>query len=355
MDAEAKQALLEQYNPVLVMFPESDLATRRPGAWWKWPTRRGDYYPCPVEVFLSLIVQRDRPRPWKLFHWNPDAPWLLFKAPPPEALTKIADLEQKLSKTAPAEIAQWELDISPFKSADSSQTWDVFQIIYASNKECQRHVTYARCIEVGTDIVLQYWYFYLYNDAPNKHEGDWEMVSLKLDATTSPPQPRRAGYSSHDDGYRRQWPEMEFAPDGRPYVYIGRGSHAAYFQPCIVQTQKFDFSKGLSGLFGDVMGVWDFFTSRLPGGGIRDHTAKLPTDNRSGFDVGQPVEMTVRPMPETVADAWWRAIDCPWGSSHAKIDGFTAPPPPWKQTKKWHSPVEWIDCLPPDPLAGKPS
>src|SRR5262249_6255928 len=148
--------------------------------------------------------------------------------------------------STPGQIAAWELDISPIKSADSSQAWAVFQIIYASNEEAQRHVTYGRCVEDGTTIVLQYWFFYLYNDAPNKHEGDWEMVSYKLDPSGDTPVPVSAGYSSHENGYQRTWPNVGKTQKGRPIVYIARGSHASYFEPCELQTQKFDLSKGWS-------------------------------------------------------------------------------------------------------------
>jgi len=41
-------------------------------------------------------------------------------------------------------------------------------------------------------LVLQYWFFYLYNDWNDRHEGDWEMIQLFFDAPDAR-SPRSAG------------------------------------------------------------------------------------------------------------------------------------------------------------------
>ena len=30
------------------------------------------------------------------------------------------------------------------------------------------------------EFILQYWFFYPYNDAGNKHEGDWEHINVVI-------------------------------------------------------------------------------------------------------------------------------------------------------------------------------
>ena len=35
-------------------------------------------------------------------------------------------------------------------------------------------------------LALQYWFFWVYNDWNDRHEGDWEMVQLVFDASTPP-------------------------------------------------------------------------------------------------------------------------------------------------------------------------
>src|SRR5262249_53811644 len=34
------------------------------------------------------------------------------------------------------------------------------------------------------ELALQYWFFYVFNDFNDKHEGDWEMIQLDFDAAT---------------------------------------------------------------------------------------------------------------------------------------------------------------------------
>ena len=47
--------------------------------------------------------------------------------------------------------------------------------------------TYARIVTeraYPNKLALQYWFFYVFNDFNDKHEGDWEMVQLDFDAAT---------------------------------------------------------------------------------------------------------------------------------------------------------------------------
>ena len=83
-------------------------------------------------------------------------------------------------------------------------------------------------------IWLQYWFFYYYNDKAflgiGLHEGDWEMIQIRLDRNG---RPNVATYAQHAEGERASWNavEREQTPDGSaPVVYSARGSHASYFQ-----------------------------------------------------------------------------------------------------------------------------
>lgn len=76
---------------------------------------------------------------------------------------------------------------------------------------------------------LQYWMFFPYNEGPLffDHEGDWEHVTVELDAHD---QPVRMAFSRHEcnaPGVWRDW--QEIAREGeRPLVVIARGTHATY-------------------------------------------------------------------------------------------------------------------------------
>jgi hypothetical protein len=77
---------------------------------------------------------------------------------------------------------------------------------------------------------LQYWFFYYYDDPGflgfGTHEGDIEMIQLRLDARG---QPDAVSYSQHRSGLRAAWNQVELteSPDGPvPVTYSARGSHA---------------------------------------------------------------------------------------------------------------------------------
>ena len=100
-----------------------------------------------------------------------------------------------------------------------------------------RNVVYGHTQADSTGRVwLQYWYFYLYNDAGfagniGLHEGDWEMVQLRMAVD----EPDLALYAQHNYCERRDWSEVN--RDGTaPIVYPGRGTHASYFEPGLHKT-----------------------------------------------------------------------------------------------------------------------
>jgi hypothetical protein len=103
-------------------------------------------------------------------------------------------------------------------------------------------VVYGAALRAKRRIDLQYWFWYPYNDySPTVpagefwqvHEGDWEAVSVVLDASGKP---LAAGYSQHSKGKRRDWAKVP-KRGARPVVYVAVGSHANYFT---VGTQRFD-------------------------------------------------------------------------------------------------------------------
>lgn len=99
-------------------------------------------------------------------------------------------------------------------------------------------MTYARVVTqpgVPGKLALQYWFFYVFNDWNNNHEGDWEMIQINFDADT-PAQalargPTEVGYSQHSSAERAEWggPKLEVVDGTHPVVYPAEGSHANFF------------------------------------------------------------------------------------------------------------------------------
>jgi hypothetical protein len=122
-------------------------------------------------------------------------------------------------------------------------------------KENEQYAYFGRVLHERGWWVLQYWYFYPFNnwrsgfDGVNDHEADWEMVTVYCfdpeEGAEETPwmerlQPKWVAYASHEhhgDDLRRRWddPELKKLPDAggweHPVVYVGAGSHAGYFLP----------------------------------------------------------------------------------------------------------------------------
>ena len=91
-------------------------------------------------------------------------------------------------------------------------------------------------VRAGT-VVLQYWLFYAddfwslqyppSNLVWQAHEGDWEVVTVVLDADR---QPVEAAYSQHCTGQRKAWAQVPKAGE-HPLVFVANGSHANLFAP----------------------------------------------------------------------------------------------------------------------------
>ena len=97
-------------------------------------------------------------------------------------------------------------------------------------------VAYGVAFRADGRIALQYWLWYPYNvysptvppgELWQVHEGDWESVSVILDARGKP---LLAGYSQHSEGRRREWAKVSKV-GSRPRVFVALGSHANYFSP----------------------------------------------------------------------------------------------------------------------------
>lgn len=108
--------------------------------------------------------------------------------------------------------------------------------------QVERYQYYGRVLRRDGWIVLQYWFFYAFNNwrsgfyGVNDHEADWEMIALYLyEPQPGEIYPEWVAYAAHDfsgDDLRRRWDDPEVHKVGEhPVIYPGAGSHASYFAP----------------------------------------------------------------------------------------------------------------------------
>lgn len=132
-----------------------------------------------------------------------------------------------------------------------------------------RNVIYGRTVERHDRLWIQYWFFYFFNDYQlawgiGVHEGDWEMIELRMkpqaagDDGLHSAEPDVAVYAQHNFCEVRPWPdvgrlaeeqareEVPVTPGAadRPLVFVGRGSHASFFEPGFHETDFYDVTDG---------------------------------------------------------------------------------------------------------------
>ncbi len=98
-------------------------------------------------------------------------------------------------------------------------------------------------------LALQYWFWWVFNDWNDKHEGDWEMVQLLFEADDASQAlasaPVSTAFAQHEGSETALWEDPKLIRvDEHVVVYPGEGSHAAYY------TQSSWFGKSAAAGFG---------------------------------------------------------------------------------------------------------
>jgi hypothetical protein len=110
--------------------------------------------------------------------------------------------------------------------------------MYRTGMRPDHHPYYGRVVRDSGYAVLQYWFFYAYNDwrsrvyGVNDHEADWEQVIVYL-AGDDDLRPVWIAASAHDevgDDLRRRWddPDLTLVGD-HPVIHAGLGSHSGAY------------------------------------------------------------------------------------------------------------------------------
>jgi hypothetical protein len=217
--------------------------------------------------------------------------------------------------------------------------WDDYRHAITDHPADYPRTVYARSVEHGDDLFLQYWQFYPFNDWYNWHEADWEVVMVRLTHGAGGTW-CTAGvvYSSHLGGLWRAWQDVEIVdepdarpaegclkPPGHPVVYVARGSHAQYFS-AIPEGYPASVTQALGfGRFSLTTDWVDVVASRISDEAALAYRLQafpsgdtMPTSDQAGWDRW-----------------WWLRFDGYWGL-HEGIAG------PAKQSPKWDDPDTWV-------------
>ena len=239
--------------------------------------------------------------------------------------------------------------------------------------EQQWHPYYGRVVRENGWVVLQYWVFYPFNNwrsgffGANDHEADWEMITIYLseraDGEIAPAWVAFASHDYHGDDLRRAWDDAdELERDGdHPIVYIGAGSHAAYFRRGEYVTEiELPYLRRLAAPVHRLAAFW-LQTLRQAGlveSVLRFELFRIPfVDYARGDGItigpGQPEEWSpvlLHPVPPWVSK--FRGL---WGYfARDPAAGENAPSGPMYNRdgtvrRAWYDPVGWagLDDVPP--------
>ena len=157
---------------------------------------------------------------------------------------------------------------------------------------------------------LQYWLFYPGQDQDRgivrtgRHEGDWEMIQIRLDGRG---RPREAVYAQHSSAERCAWPAVE-RRGGHPVVYVAHGAHGSYVRA-----------------------------------GTRDRMWPDPNDEADGR--GRAVRPTV--VRVSAHSPAWMSWPGRWGGARARwwVPGEQDSPrgPAFQPQKRWSDPDAWAE------------
>ncbi|HEX2506088.1 MAG TPA: hypothetical protein VHK22_07775 [Gaiellaceae bacterium] len=165
-------------------------------------------------------------------------------------------------------------------------------------------------------LALQYWFFYVFNDFNNTHEGDWELIQLVFDAEDAREalgrEPVSVGYSSHEGAERADWDDdkLDLVDGSHPVVYPGAGSHANKFTEALYLGSSAEAGVGCD-------------DTRGPHRELRPAVTTIPSD----------------PMAAAVATPWI-AFEGRWGElQKAFFNGPTGP----NLKGQWTEPITWSE------------
>lgn len=128
-----------------------------------------------------------------------------------------------------------------FRGKNASGTEAAAETLYRTRMRPDHHPYYGRVVREGGYTVLQYWFFYVFNDwrsrvfGVNDHEADWEQVTLYLVGRDHDLRPAWVVSSAHDevgDDLRRRWDDPDLTiEDDHVVIHPGLGSHSGAYLP----------------------------------------------------------------------------------------------------------------------------
>jgi hypothetical protein len=206
---EAAQQLAERYVPITMLREQLDPPCN---------TKEEQYQPTSVDAVLGNPTVT-------LTHEEPDGELVDVKRAPTAA--DIAGLRDG-----------WYLDYEGQVLGDTCVYARAFRKLLKEGRAPA--ITYAHVArEPNHDgFVLQYWFYWYFNQFNDLHEGDWEGMQLNFESNTTAgaleEDPSEIIVFQHAGGERADWEDGKVQKEGtHPVVYPAAGSHATFYDSAV--------------------------------------------------------------------------------------------------------------------------
>jgi len=206
---EAAQRLAEKYVPITMLREQRDPPCN---------TKEEQYQPTSVDAVLgnpTVTLTRELPD------------------------GKLEDVKRAPTAADVAGLGEgWYLDYEGKVLGDTCVYARAFEKLLEEGRAPA--ITYAHIArEPGhPGFVLQYWFFWYFNQFNDLHEGDWEGMQLSFEAETPAEalaeEPSEIILFQHAGGERARWDEGKVQKQGtHPVVYPAAGSHATFYDSAV--------------------------------------------------------------------------------------------------------------------------
>lgn len=215
---DSLQALVERFTPTLILPRGDDIQLKGP---------RYQLIPCdPALMADTLRIDRIDAAPYQLHSTQNIA----LDGLAPDSLLALTAAALGY-QSDPDHLEIWYFD---FPGESPSEWWREYARLRAgpdSAKWAQPTVWAHPFLDGARRVVLQYWYFYPFNDYVGNHEGDWEHVNVILNARCDSIQ--AIDYYFHGRSVRL--PQGDYRPeieDGtHPVIYVGGRAYMIFDYP----------------------------------------------------------------------------------------------------------------------------
>lgn len=293
---DPESTLAERFSPVMALVRQDE------------ECRPGEAYP-PVSVDPLL-----------------DNPTVALRGPWTQRdLVTAGPSAEELGKGLPG----YELDFpgNPLRPGCGYEKWQ--RTFWGAHPEPTVYAHVATQADVPGRLALQYFFFYVFNDYNNKHEGDWERIQLEFDAPDAATalhedlEPTRAVYSTHYGGEQASWTsgKVEILDQTHPVVYVSEGSHASQFSAGVFMGNSAATGFGCDTTVGPHRKLWPTVDT-IPSNAAAAKAAYPWIAFRGHWGEVGSQGMYSGPTGPNMKTAWTRPFD--W-SAQARAESFALP------------------------------